>query len=67
MLNRPARYGSATASPVSISGVACTAVSDSGLNTADRYPSWTAVDIDACWKSAETVCGLMIDPSNSAQ
>ena len=36
MLNRPAWYGSATASPARISGVACTHVSDSGLNTALR-------------------------------
>ena len=67
MLNRPAWYGSATASPVRISGVAWTAVSDSGLNTADRNPSWIAVENEACWKSAATVCGLNTDPSNSAQ
>ena len=66
MLNRPAWYGSATASPVRISGVAPTAVSDSGPNTADRYPSWIAVLIDDCWNSAATVCGLNTEPSNSA-
>ena len=36
MLNIPAWYGNATASPASSSGVACTQVSDSGLNTAAR-------------------------------
>ena len=66
MLNRPAWYGSATASPVRISGVAWTAVSDNGPKTALRYPSWIAVEIEACWNSAATVCGLKIDPSNSA-
>src|SRR5215467_11123208 len=66
MLNIPAWYGRATASPARISGVAPTAVSDSGPNTADRYPSWIAVPIDACWNNADTVCGLNTDPSNSA-
>ena len=47
--------------------MAWTAVSDSGLNTADRNPSWIAVENEACWKSAATVCGLNTDPSNSAQ
>ncbi len=36
MLNMPAWNGSATARPARISGVAWTAVSDSGSNTADR-------------------------------
>ena len=46
--------------------MACTHVSDSGLNTALRKPSWIAALIEACWKSVETVCGLKIDPSNIA-
>src|SRR5262245_26149449 len=66
MWNIPAWYGRATASPARISGVAPTAVSDSGANTADRYPSWIAVPNDACWNNADTVCGLNTDPSNSA-
>ena len=36
MLNMPAWYGSATASPARMSGVACTQVSEIGLKTALR-------------------------------
>ena len=66
MLNRPARNASATDSPARISGVALTAVSDSGLKTALTVPSCRAVAIDFCWNSAPTVCGLKIEPSKMA-
>ena len=66
MLNRPARNASATDRPVRISGVALTAVSDSGLNTALTQPSCSAVASDSCWKSAASVCGLKMAPSKMA-
>ena len=66
MLNRPARNATATDRPARISGVALTAVSDSGLNTALSAPSCSAVDIDFCWNSADSVCGLKMAPSKMA-
>ncbi len=46
--------------------MANTAVSDSGLNTALIVPSCSATDIDFCWNSEATVCGLKIEPSKMA-
>ena len=66
MLNRPARNATATDRPARISGVALTAVSDSGLNTALTVPSCRAVDRDFWWNSALTVCGLKMAPSKMA-
>ncbi len=66
MLNSPARNAMATDRPARISGVALTAVSDSGLNTALTVPSEKAVASDFCWNSAPTVCGLKMAPSNIA-
>ena len=66
MLNSPARNASATDSPAKISGVALTAVSESGLKTGLTVPSLNAVPSDFCWKMAATVCGLKIEPSNIA-
>jgi hypothetical protein len=36
------------------------------LNTALSAPSCSATDIDFCWKSALTVCGLKMAPSKMA-
>ena len=66
MLNRPARNATATDRPVRISGVALTAVSDSGLNTALSAPSCSATDIDFCASSVDSVCGLKMAPSKMA-
>ncbi len=66
MLNRPVWNAIATERPARISGVAKTAVSDSGLNTELIVPSCSATDSDFWWNSEATVCGLKIEPSKMA-